>query len=91
MQGVRPQEKENKTMNLMKHIRICLGLILLCTGCGSTYSDDKYVDKFSLLNGNDFVLKIGKIMIGRSNVQFLTDVIFKKEITKSQMMVHNIV
>ena len=57
----RPKKQENETMNLMKHVIICLGLLLLLIGCDATNSADEYVAEFSLLDGKDFVLEVDRI------------------------------
>ena len=59
-------------MNLMKHVVICLGLLLLFIGCAATNSADKYVAEFSLLDGNDFVLAVDRIS-EMPDVQFPMD------------------
>ena len=56
-------------MNLMKHVVICLGFLLLLVGCDAS---DKYVAEFSLLDGNDFVLEVDRISES-PDVQFPMD------------------
>ncbi len=49
-------------MNLIKYIVIFIGLSLLMVGCDTANSDDEYADKFSLLDGNNFVLEVDRII-----------------------------
>ena len=58
-------------MNLMKHLVICLGSLLLLVGCDTPNADNEH--NLSLLDGNNFALKIDRIMSGRPDVQFPTD------------------
>ena len=56
----------------MKCVVIFLGLFLLMVGCDAGDSNDKYITKFSLLDGNDFLLEVDR-MSETLDVQFPTD------------------
>ena len=59
-------------MKLRKCVVIFLGLLLLMVGCDAGDSNDKYITKYSLLDGNDFLLEVDR-MLETLDVQFPTD------------------
>ena len=59
-------------INQKKCILFSLGLLFLLVGCDNANSDDHVVAEFSLLDGNDYVLDVDRI-VETPGIQLLTD------------------
>lgn len=59
-------------MNLVRYIVVFSGFSILMAGCDVAVSEDEYVDDFSLLDGNSFVMEVDRIL-GTSNEQLPMD------------------
>ena len=65
-------------MKQIKYVAICFGLLLLLVGCEVSNQSNKNVAEFSLLDGNEFVMKVDRIS-EMPDVQFPMDDLQKKD------------
>ncbi|MCD4777008.1 MAG: hypothetical protein K8S15_13280 [Candidatus Aegiribacteria sp.] len=59
-------------MKLVRCIVVFSGFSILLAGCDAAVSDDEYVDDFSLLDGNCFVMEVDRVL-GIPNEQLPMD------------------
>jgi hypothetical protein len=77
-------------MKQIKYVLICFGFLLLFVRCEVSNQSDKNVAEFSLLDGNEFAMKVERIS-ERPDVQFPMDDLQESDYRKtSEATVYNV-